>query len=98
SQQKKDFVSIQVREGNAIYVDGNYMNPDDLLTYLNQIRDANPEVKVSISADMLALHGDVINVLDKVRLAQIQKVGYQIRAAGGAPGQPGAPPPPQPPH
>ncbi len=28
--QKKDYVSIQVREGNAVYVDGQYVNPDDL--------------------------------------------------------------------
>ena len=46
----------------------------------------------------MAMHGDVIAVLDKVRSAGITKVGYQIRAAGaqGAQGAqpPGAPPPP----
>jgi hypothetical protein len=30
---------------------------------------------------MMSTHGDVISLLDKVRLAQIEKVGYQIRAA-----------------
>src|SRR5881394_5142 len=65
-----------------------------------------PPVKdyVSISAEGMARHGDVITVLDKVRRAGIQKVGYQIRAASGGaaappgtPGAPGAPPPPAPP-
>jgi hypothetical protein len=29
----------------------------------------------------MSVHGDVITLLDKVRLAGITKVGYQIRAA-----------------
>ncbi len=99
---KKDFVSIQVREGNAIYVDGRYVGPDDLQPMLYRLHQANPGIKVSISAEMMALHGDVIAVLDKVRTVGIDKVGYQIRAAQ-APGAPGgappggAPPPPPPP-
>src|SRR3954447_8896260 len=63
----KDFVSIQGREGNSIYVDGRPMLPDDVQGYLFQLVHANPEVKVSISAEMMALHGDVIYVLDKAR-------------------------------
>ncbi|MEP7015933.1 MAG: biopolymer transporter ExbD [Verrucomicrobiota bacterium] len=97
---QKDYVSIQVREGNVIYVDGNPMVPDDLHGYLFRLHQANPELKVSISAEMMALHGDVIRVLDEVRTVKITKVGYQIRAAQkqGAPsGAPGAPPPPPPP-
>ena len=31
----------------------------------------------------MAMYGDVIGVLDKVRSVGITKVGYQIRAAGG---------------
>ena len=45
---------------------------------------ANPEIKVSISASLMAMHGDVIAVLDKIRSVGISKVGYQIRAAGAA--------------
>jgi biopolymer transport protein ExbD len=99
--QKKDFVSIQVREGNAVYVDGQYVNPDDLGGMLYRLHQANPDIKVSISAEMLALHGDVIRVLDEVRGAEIRKVGYQIRAAqapGGQRAPPGGAPPPPPPH
>src|SRR6201993_874322 len=85
--QKKDYVSIQVREGNAVYADGQYVNPDDLQGLLYRLHQTNPDIKVSISAEMLALHGDVIRVLDEVRGAGIQKVGYQIRAAQPAGGQ-----------
>ena len=96
----KDFVSIRVGAGNAISFDGAYVSDDQVMPRLFQLHAANPNIKVSISAEGMARHGDVITVLDEVRRAGIQKVGYQIRAAtpggsgpGAAPG-PGAPPPP----
>lgn len=92
----KDYVAIQVREGNAVYFDGQYVQEDQVLPRLLTLYHANPGIKVSMSATMLALHGDVIAVLDKVRIVGIKKVGYQIRAAqpGGAAAPAGAPPPP----
>jgi biopolymer transport protein ExbD len=89
----KDYVSIKVREGNVVTFDNEVVTDDQVLPRLYQLHQANPEIKVSISADLLAMHGDVIAVLDKVRSVGITKVGYQIRAAG-AQQQPGAPPPP----
>ena len=103
----KDYVSIRVGAGNTVSFDGGYVQDDQVMPYLFQLHSANPGIKVSISAEGMARHGDVITVLDKVRRAGIQKVGYQIRAASGgapapgaAPGAPGAPPaaPPPPPH
>ncbi len=96
----KDYVSIKIQEGNAVYFDNQYVTDDQVLPRLYQLHQGNPEIKVSLSASLMAMHGDVIAVLDKIRSAGITKVGYQIRAAGGpgAPGaQPGAPPPPPPP-
>jgi biopolymer transport protein ExbD len=102
--QVKDYVSIKIQEGNAVYFDNQYVPDDQVLPHLFDLHRGNPDIKVSISASLMAMHGDVIAVLDKVRSAQITKVGYQIRAAGapsaqpGAPSaQPGAPPPPPPP-
>jgi biopolymer transport protein ExbD len=98
-QQQKDYVSIKVREGNVVTFDDQPVLPEQVLPRLYQLHQANPEIKVSISADMMAMHGDVIAVLDGVRRVGITKVGYQIRAAAGPGGQPGAPPgaPPPPP-
>jgi len=93
----KDYVAIQVREGDAVYFDGQYVPEDEVLPRLYKLHEANPGIKVSISATMLALHGDVITVLDKVRRARIDKVGYQIRAAQAGPATAPAPAPP-PPH
>jgi biopolymer transport protein ExbD len=99
----KDYVSIRVGAGNAVSFDGQLINDEDILPRLFRLHEANSNIKVSISAEGMATHGSVITVLDKVRRAGIQKVGYQIRAAQGgpaaAPGTPGAPPPaPPPPH
>ena len=95
----KDYVSIKVQEGNAVYFDNQFVPDDQVLPRLFELHRGNPDIKVSISASLMAMHGDVISVLDNVRNAGITKVGYQIRAAGaptgGAPGA--APPPPPPP-
>jgi biopolymer transport protein ExbD len=99
----KDFVSIRVGAGNTVSFDGQYVTDDQVMPRLFQLHAANPNIKVSISAEGMARHGDVITVLDMVRRAGIQKVGYQIRAASGGaaapPGTPGAAPAaPPPPH
>jgi biopolymer transport protein ExbD len=77
----KDYVSVTVREGNSVYLDNQYVAPDEVMPRLYKLHQANPGIKVSISASMLARHGDVIEVLDEVRRVGITKVGYQIRAA-----------------
>jgi biopolymer transport protein ExbD len=99
--QVKDYISVRVAEGGLIYFDNVPVNYDDVHPKLDQLHRANPDVKVSLSAETLALHGQVIDVLDKIRSVGITKVGYQIKAASvtGAPGTvpqapPGAPPPP----
>jgi biopolymer transport protein ExbD len=78
---KKDFVAIRVSAGNNVYFDGAMVPDGEVLPRLYQLHQANPEIKVSLSAEEQALHGDVIAVLDHVRSAGIKKVGYQIKAA-----------------
>jgi biopolymer transport protein ExbD len=89
----KDFVSVRVTEGNLIYFDNQLVNEDEVLQRLYQMHQANPQVKVSISAEQNALHGDVITLLDRVRSAGIEKIGYQIRTASPT-GSEGTIPPP----
>ena len=98
--QPKDYVSVRVSEGNVIYFDNVMVPSEQVLPRLSELHSRNREMKVSISADKMALHGDVITVLDQARSVGIQKIGYQIKTAsgeGGAPGPGAPPPPPQPP-
>ena len=99
--QPKDYVAIRVTEGGLIYFDNAPVLDSDVLPKLYQLHEANSEVKVSLSAELLATHGAVIELLDKIRLAGITKVGYQIKPAGVTgsagtvpPPDPAAPPPP----
>ncbi|HEX8078432.1 MAG TPA: biopolymer transporter ExbD [Chthoniobacterales bacterium] len=99
--QVKDYVSIRVTEGGLIYFDNVPVLSDDVLDKLFKLHQQNKDIKVSLSGEQLAMHGDVISMLDKIRLAGITKIGYQIKTAGpqGAPGTipapgPAAPPPP----
>ena len=77
----KDYVSIRVAAGPVYYFDNEFVSDDQVMPRLFKLHQDNPDIKVSISAEMMAMHGDVISVLDKVRTAGIKKVGYQIRAA-----------------
>jgi biopolymer transport protein ExbD len=97
----KDYVAIRVTEGGIIYFDNVMVLSDDVMGRLYELQKQNPDIKISLSAEQLALHGDVITLLDKIRLAGITKIGYQIKTAAvqGAPGTvappgPAAPPPP----
>ncbi|MEP6604302.1 MAG: biopolymer transporter ExbD [Spartobacteria bacterium] len=102
-QTVKDFVSVRVAAGPVYYFDGAFVQDDQVTPRLFQMHQQNPSIKVSISAEPMAMHGDVIGLLDKVRQVGITKVGYQIRSApvagsGGAAPAPAAPPPPAPPR
>ncbi|HEY2123890.1 MAG TPA: biopolymer transporter ExbD [Chthoniobacterales bacterium] len=77
----KDYLSIRVAAGPTYYFDNAFVPDDQVLPKLFALHQQNPDMKVSISAEMMAMHGDVISVLDKVRIVGIKKVGYQIRAA-----------------
>jgi biopolymer transport protein ExbD len=81
SQTQKDYVSIRVAAGPVYYFDNEFVSDDQVMPRLFKLHQDNPDIKVSISAEMMSMHGDVISVLDKVRTAGIKKVGYQIRAA-----------------
>ncbi|MFN2476566.1 MAG: ExbD/TolR family protein [Chthoniobacterales bacterium] len=91
--QPKDYVAIRVTEGGLVYFDNAPVQDADVLPRLYQMQKANKDVKVSLSAEKAALHGDVIRILDRIRSANIQKVGYQIKTAE-ATGAAGTIPPP----
>ncbi len=100
--QQKDFTSLRVDADGLVHFDQQVVPDGDVMPRLMQMQKANPNVKVFISGDKEALHGDVIKLLDRVRSAHIEKVGYEIRVkagSGGGGGAPagGAPPPPPPP-
>jgi biopolymer transport protein ExbD len=87
-QTVKDFVSVRVAAGPVYYFDGQFVSDDQVMPRLMGLYQQNPGIKVSISAEPMAMHGDVIGLLDKVRQVGIEKVGYQIRTAASSQGGP----------
>lgn len=79
--QNKDAIAIRVTEGNQVYFDNAPLLDEQILPRLFEAFQANKDVKVSLSAEQNALHGDVIRLLDRVRSSGITKIGYNIKTA-----------------
>jgi biopolymer transport protein ExbD len=87
SETKRDFVDISVDKAGSAYLDKKPIDDNQLIGALAGFRKANPDVRIIISGDTEARHGDVIHVLDMVRLAGIDRVAFEIRPGrnGGTP-------------
>jgi biopolymer transport protein ExbD len=98
---KKDYTTLRVDADGLVHFDNQVVTDGEVMPRLMALHKANPSAKVFISGDKEALHGDVIKLLDRVRSAGIDKVGYEIRlkagSTGGGAAPAGAPPPPPPP-
>jgi biopolymer transport protein ExbD len=80
---QRDFVTITVDKAGLTYLDTKPVGPNELALALATQAKTNAEVRVFISGDQDARHGDVIRVLDIVRGTGIQKVAFEIRAQEG---------------
>jgi biopolymer transport protein ExbD len=76
---KKDFVDVSVDKEGGIFLDKKPFGPNELTSALAAAKKANPEVRVFISGDVDARHGNVIRALDAVRAAGIDKVAFEIK-------------------
>jgi biopolymer transport protein ExbD len=87
----KDRVSLFVDPDGIVHFDKEVVTDGDVMPRLLAIYKGNPNIKLFISADREALHGDVMKLLDRVRSAGIEKVAYEIKIKHGAAAAPGAP-------
>jgi biopolymer transport protein ExbD len=84
---KKDLVDISVDKTGGVFLDKKPVGDNELVTALGSLQNANPKLRVFISGDKDARHGQIIHVLDLVRSAGIDRVAFEIR-----PSNPGAKP------
>ena len=82
---KKDFVSISVDKAGLVFLDQKPVGNNELAQLLTAAQKTNATMRVFISGDQDARHGDVIAALDLVRGVGIEKVAFEIREpdAGG---------------
>jgi biopolymer transport protein ExbD len=80
----KDLVSISVDKAGLLYLDRTPVGPNELATTLSAWDKTNANLRVSISGDQDARHGDVVRALDLVRSVGIEKVAFEIRESASA--------------
>ena len=78
---KKDFVNISVDKAGLAFLDQKPVGNNELVQMLAAAQKTNATLRVFISGDQDARHGDVIRVLDLVRGSGIEKVAFEIREA-----------------
>jgi biopolymer transport protein ExbD len=84
-ESKRDFIDISIDQTGGVFLDKKPVGHNELVSELQSLRMAKPELRVFLSGDKDARHGDVVRVLDMVRLAGIDKVAFEIRPPERAP-------------
>src|SRR6476469_10679576 len=87
----RDRLSLFVDPDGLVHFDKEVVTDGDVMPRLLALHKGNPNLKLFLSADREALHGDVMKLLDRVRSAGIEKVAYEIKIKHGAAAAPGAP-------
>ncbi len=75
----RELVNISVDKAGLTFLDQQPMAINELAAAVAVLHQANPDLRVFISGDRDARHGDVIQVLDRVRGAGIEKVAFEVR-------------------
>lgn len=81
SDTQRDFLNISVDQSGALFMDKKLVGQNELAGALASMRATNAALRVFISGDKEAKHGDIIRALDIVRGAGIDKVAFEIRPA-----------------
>ena len=74
-----DIVTIQVSDQGTLYWNREIISKDELMPRLVEYKRSEPDPRVLIAGDNKAEFGPTMEVLDAVRLAQIEKVSVETR-------------------
>ena len=73
-----DLLHIAVDKAGGIWVEKQPLTRAELFTVLTNRTHVNSQLPVFIGGDAATHHGDMVGVLDLVRKAGIQKVGFSV--------------------
>jgi len=80
-ETRQDFINLSIDRTGAIFLDQRPIGRNELAHQLTTMHRTNANLRVFISGDKEARHGDVIAVLDVVRATGIEKTAFEIREA-----------------
>jgi biopolymer transport protein ExbD len=75
----KDVKTISIDKDGRCHLEKQPVTDSQLRNELTAARSSKPALRVVINGDRDARHGDVIHILDIVRSAGIDKVGFDVR-------------------
>src|SRR5262249_45975135 len=78
---RHDFVRISVDRSGATFLDRQLVGAHELVQNLAAAHRTNENLRVLVSGDVEARHGDIMRVLDLVRAAGVQHVAFETRSA-----------------
>ncbi len=78
-ENKSDFLTVSIKANGQVFLEKEEIDRNALVDELKRRKEKQPDLRIYVQADMDAVHGDVIRVLDKVRAAGIQKIGFQVK-------------------
>lgn len=79
----KDLVSLSVDKSGGLFFERTPVGPNELADRIAGLRAENAELRVFISGDREARHGDIIRALDIVRGAGVQNIAFEIGSDAG---------------
>ena len=77
----KHAVDVAVDAAGQVFVDRKPARSGQLPGLLSAAKRADPQLRVIVTGDRAARHGDVLDVLDAVRAAGIDKVAFDVKTA-----------------
>ena len=80
TQSKRDYISVSVDRNGNPYFDKTEMGYDQLTATLQKVHEENPEAKVFVRGDADTVHGNIIRVLERLRLVGFYKVAFEIKS------------------
>lgn len=76
---RQDFVTVSITADGTTFLDKDSIPRDRIVEALKERRASQPDLRVLVQGDADALHRDVMMVLDRIRAAGIQRVGFQTK-------------------
>ncbi len=81
----KQFASVSVDSTGLVFLDKIPVGENELTAQLKARHAAEPNLRVLISADREARHGEILHILDLIRSCGIDSVGFEARDAAPTP-------------